>query len=77
MCDCGNRGCVETRVSAWALVRKAQEAISQGLRSELWNLSNGDPQTVSVELIAAESGDRVALRLIQETACPWAKPWFV
>ncbi|MEN6532762.1 MAG: ROK family protein, partial [Bryobacteraceae bacterium] len=36
VCDCGNRGCVETRVSAWALVRKAQEAISQGLRSELW-----------------------------------------
>jgi len=59
VCDCGNRGCVETRVSAWALVRKAQEAISQGLRSELWNLSNGDPQTVSVELIAqaAESGE--------------------
>jgi predicted NBD/HSP70 family sugar kinase len=68
VCDCGNRGCVETRVSAWALVHKAREALSQGLRSELWRLCAGDPQRISVELIAqaADAGDRFALRLVEE-----------
>jgi len=68
VCDCGNRGCLETRVSAWSLVHKAREAIFQGLRSELWSLCEGDAGRISVELIAqaAEAGDRFSLRLIEE-----------
>ncbi|MCZ2080302.1 MAG: ROK family protein [Bryobacteraceae bacterium] len=69
VCDCGGRGCLESYISASALVRKAREAVSNGLHSELWHLSNGDPQAISVELIAqaADAGDRFSLRLVEET----------
>ncbi len=66
LCSCGNRGCVETYVSASALIRMAQQAVSQGLAIQLWQLSGGDVERVSMELIAraAAEDDRFSLNLL-------------
>ncbi len=66
LCSCGNRGCIETYVSASALIRNAQQAVSQGLAIQLWPLSGGDLDRVSLELIAraASEDDRFSLSLL-------------
>ena len=67
---CGNRGSVETLVSAGALIGQAQEAMSRGVSTSLWHLCGGDPSRISVELIAdaARAGDRFCMRLLSEAA---------
>ena len=68
LCSCGNRGCLETLISASTLIRKAQQALSQGLSIQLWQLTAGDPDKVSVEMIAqaARDNDRFSMRLLTE-----------
>jgi len=68
LCSCGNRGCLETLISASALIRKAQQALSQGLSIHLWQLTGGDPERVLVETIAeaARANDRFSMRLLTE-----------
>jgi predicted NBD/HSP70 family sugar kinase len=67
-CSCGNRGCLETLISASTLIRKAQYGLTQGLSIDLWRLSGGDPERVSVETIAqaARANDRFSMRLLTE-----------
>ena len=68
MCSCGNRGCLETMVSASVLIRKAQHGLSIGLSNTLMRLSKGAPQNVTLELVAQaqREGDRFATRLLAE-----------
>lgn len=68
LCSCGNRGCLETMVSAGALIRRAQQGLTLGLSTELWQLSGGDPARISVETIAqaARQQDRFSLGLLRE-----------
>jgi len=54
-CVCGNRGCLETRVSMEALLRTAREAGILAAESELDDLD-----------AAARGGDRRAVRLLEE-----------
>lgn len=69
LCSCGNRGCLETIVSAAALIRKARQGIAGGLSNTLMKLSQGNSENVSVEMLAqaACQGDRFCLRLLSET----------
>ena len=69
LCSCGNRGCLETIVSASALIRKARQGLTAGLSNALMQMSQGDPKRLSVEMLAeaARKGDRFALRLLSET----------
>jgi predicted NBD/HSP70 family sugar kinase len=68
LCSCGNRGCLETLISASTLIRKAQQALSQGLSIHLWQLTGGNPDNISVEAIAqaARANDRFSIRLLTE-----------
>lgn len=68
LCSCGNRGCLESVMSATALIGQAQEAVAKGLSGQLWQLCHGDPKLISLELIAeaAAANDRFALRLLNE-----------
>lgn len=70
LCSCGNRGCLETLISASALISKAQVGLTDGLSNSLMQLSRGNPKNLSVELLAeaARHGDRFTRRLIAETA---------
>ncbi len=68
LCSCGNRGCLETYVSASVLIRKAQHAVSQGMAIQLWQLTEGAVERISLELIAraAREGDRFSLALLSD-----------
>lgn len=69
MCSCGNRGCLETIVSASALIRKARQGLVLGLSNTLMRLSQGDAESISIEMLsqAAREGDRFVTRLLAET----------
>lgn len=68
LCGCGNRGCLNTFVSATALIHAAQAAVSEGLSAQLWELCEGDAGRISVALIvrAAAAGDRYSVRLLND-----------
>lgn len=68
VCGCGNRGCLNTFVSASALIHAAQSAVSDGLSAHLWELCDGDVNQISVDLIvrAAANGDRYSVRLLND-----------
>ncbi|MDE1175583.1 MAG: ROK family protein [Edaphobacter sp.] len=68
LCSCGNRGCLETMVSASSLLRKARHGLSMGLSNTLTKLSHGNPQNITLELLAQamREGDRFATRLLSE-----------
>jgi N-acetylglucosamine repressor len=68
LCSCGNRGCLETLVSASTLIRKARHGLSAGLSNILMEIAQGDTRSVSVEMLgqAARTGDRFTARLLSE-----------
>jgi len=68
LCGCGNRGCLNTFVSATALIQSARSAVSEGLSPQLWELCKGEVDRISVELIvrSAASGDRYSVRLLND-----------
>jgi predicted NBD/HSP70 family sugar kinase len=68
LCSCGNRGCVEALVSAGALIRRARQAVADGLAIQLWQLCQGDSSRMTLELIvqAASQNDRFSLNLLEQ-----------
>ena len=68
LCSCGNRGCIEALVSASALIRQARAVVADGLAIELWQLCQGDPARITLELIAqaASQNDRFSLSLLDQ-----------
>lgn len=63
-CRCGNRGCLEMYVSGTAIAERARETIALGADSALSRL----PSITAVDVVrAASQGDRVAIRLWDET----------
>lgn len=66
LCDCGKRGCWETRASGPALVRLADQVISRNPDSSLARIL--DPHAVSGESVvaAADAGDETARALVTE-----------
>lgn len=70
MCSCGNRGCLETLVSASVLLRKARHGLSLGLSNTLMRMAEGNAQNVTLEMLAqaAREGDRFTTRLLAEMA---------
>ncbi len=70
VCSCGNRGCLETMVSASELIRRARQGIAGGLSHALMRLSHGAVDNLSVEMLAqaAREGDRFAVRLLTDTS---------
>jgi len=66
LCDCGKRGCWETRASGPALVRLADQVISGNPDSSLARIL--DPRAVTGESVvaAADAGDETARALVTE-----------
>ena len=75
-CGCGKRGCLEALCSGPAIARRARTAIQEQLADKntlattLLNLADGRIEAVKSEhvLAAAETGDVLALQLVDETA---------
>lgn len=70
LCSCGNRGCLETMVSASALIRRAREGMALGLSNLLTRLTSNKAENISVEVLAhaAREEDRFTVRLLRETS---------
>jgi len=69
-CYCGARGCLEALAAGPAIARRGREAVQNAPEDNLLlKLANGDPGQISAKLIsqAAEMGDPIAARLMQET----------
>jgi len=68
-CKCGNYGCLETLVSGPAIVRRAKEALKEGVISQIDKLVGGDHQKITPEIVveAARRGDKLAFNLMEKT----------
>ncbi len=66
-CGCGSRGCLETEVSATAIVRKAQALLAAGatpaLAEEVRRGERGAPLTAELVYRVASAGDRACREL--------------
>ena len=67
LCGCGNRGCLEALTSATAIVRYANEAISQGAQTSLKKASEKNTLTSKSIFEAAKDGDAFARGILSET----------
>src|SRR5947209_1583994 len=67
-CGCGRRGCLEASASATAVVKRTQERLANDTTSALHAI--GSPGELSARHVfdAAKAGDRLALRIVDETA---------
>ena len=65
-CTCGNLGCLETLASGPAIVGEAVRRVVQGFTTALSELSGGDLDAITPELVAraADGGDAVAADVI-------------
>ena len=68
ICSCGNRGCVETLVSASVLIRQAKQAATDGRAVQLWRACNGNVDLITAEMIAeaASQNESYSLTLLHE-----------
>ena len=70
LCNCGARGCLETLVSATAVVRRAREALAAGGGGALAVLS---PLTARGVYEAAAAGDAVAQQIVDDVGTELAR----
>jgi len=69
-CNCGARGCLETLVSATAVVRRAREALAAGAGGALAVLA---PLTARGVYEAAAAGDAVAQQIVDDVGTELAR----
>jgi glucokinase len=70
VCECGNRGCLESLVRSRTIVETARESYSKADRTaELEELAGGDMAALTPEAlsIAASHGDELAIGVFRET----------
>jgi glucokinase-like ROK family protein len=70
LCSCGNRGCLETVASGWAINKIAKDRISAGEESEIINLCDGDLNKLETDMIfkAFENGDKLANEILESAS---------
>lgn len=67
LCTCGRRGCLETEVSATALIRRTEEYIENYPDSELKKIKTEDGETTGMTVFKAMArGDELAKKLYKE-----------
>jgi glucokinase-like ROK family protein len=68
LCNCGNYGCWETKVSQNSLFKKIINKVESGESSILLERTQGQWERLSLEMIveAAQTGDKVAVRSLEE-----------
>lgn len=69
-CNCGNRGCLEVYASAPGISRRAREYIMAGHYTILDSMTGGNLSKITPKLIseAYDKGDKLAMRIMEETA---------
>ena len=64
LCRCGNHGCLEAFVGAYAILQRAEDMLAAGRESRL---ERGVDHTVEEIAAAAEGGDALAVEVLAET----------
>ena len=66
LCNCGNRGCLESLASGTAIAREARERVAHGTPTLMADLSEGDPKRITAKLVAeaANRGDAEAQHIL-------------
>ena len=69
-CACGNRGCLEALSSGTAVARDAIRRITQGEKSSLVEMAEGEIESITAETVgtAARNGDSLALDVLSRAA---------
>ncbi len=69
-CHCGKLGCIEALAAGPAIARRAIEKIKQGRTSQMLELAEGCPDSITSEMVgkAYAAGDSVAKEVLHETA---------
>lgn len=67
-CSCGNIGCLETLASESAILKNVRKKIQQGLESILVEITNNQPDSITLEHIykAATMGDELAKQALKD-----------
>lgn len=65
LCSCGKKGCLETEVSGWALVRKFKEKLAEGSTSVLSSMKAEEIKLSDI-IEAAMKDDVLAIELVAE-----------
>ncbi|MBN1375762.1 MAG: ROK family protein, partial [Dehalococcoidia bacterium] len=70
-CNCGRKGCWESLASGSAIARIAKERLGSGEQSILADMTAGNIDGVTAELVSkgAKKGDALCLEVINEAAC--------
>ena len=68
LCSCGKQGCLETIVSATAIVRMAKKGIEEGKSSLIEEIVNGELDKIEITTVieAANSGDQFAISIFSD-----------
>lgn len=64
-CGCGRRGCIESYVSATALINQTKKAMLEDKSSKMWDFVNGDIEKVDgrTAFESAKQGDKTACKV--------------
>ena len=67
LCSCGNRGCLETVASGWALIKIIKEKILGGAKSEISDSCNGNLDLLNIDMVfkAFHNGDKLVCEVLE------------
>ena len=68
VCHCGNRGCLENKLSKRRLLHKGREVVDNFPNSKIAHKIRGDNLEAEELFVAADSGDELACHLLDEAA---------
>ncbi len=67
LCSCGNRGCLETVASGWAINKLIKEKISDGAKSEIIKFCDDNLDNINTDMVfkAFRNGDKLATEVLE------------
>jgi|GEM_PF-2872355 len=68
LCVCGNYGCLEATASAWAILKRCKEAIATGVETSIGAGKGLSEISVADIIEAADDGDKVAVKILEDMA---------
>jgi predicted NBD/HSP70 family sugar kinase len=70
LCSCGNRGCLETVASGWAILGTIKEKVKNGAKTEILDLCNNNIEDLNIDMVfqALVNGDELAKEVFESAS---------